>query len=190
MTRHAGPSSQLLAARRAGASGQSIVESTLVILLVCLIFFGFLQVAVLYNHERVLQFASFAAARSATVGFLPEIYDRAYKVAAIPASGSNLTLTAAGPKELLAYEQITIPLYLNRAVAMDYEYWEEPGMSPVIQFNTPGSGMLQEFHEQTHPLVIPLAGAYYQSRPSGRYEYTVSIPNESSQAWHYQHYLK
>ena len=133
--------------RRTNEGGQSIVESCLVIILVCLIFFGFLQVALLYNDERVLQFASFAAARSATVGFNQDTFTRAYRAAAIPASGTNLAAKGLGPKELLGLERIGIPLYLNNdpVANLNYDYWDSMDMTPQI-YPDSAAMLLAEYH--------------------------------------------
>ena len=175
-------------ARRFKAGGQSLVESCVVIMVVLLIFHGFLQAALLYNHERVLQFASFASARSATVGFNEDVYTRAYRAAAIPASGLMRT---PGPNQSqpaqLGLETAIIPCYLNpenSAGILQYEYWDTYRMDPVI---TGGGATIQEYHHQEHPLQIwkdsGLLWAFY-----GRD--TVTIANDVSMGLHYQHYLQ
>jgi len=138
-----------------------VVESFFVIMLLCLIFWGFLQAALLYNHERVLQFASFAAARSAAVGYQQEIYKRAYRVAAIPASGAMLAPTAnwTGPNQ--QYQQLgvelpsLIPQYLGMAPTgnMDYTYWDQYDMRPTIIAT---ATMMTEQHGQQYPIEMPI----------------------------------
>ena len=175
-------------ARRSGKSGQSLVESCVVITVVLLIFYGFLQVALLYNHERVLQFASFASARSATVGFNQDVYTRAYRAAAIPASGPMQTpgQNQSQPAQL-GLETAIIPCYLNPENGtgiLHYEHWDTYRMDPVIS----GSGtMLQEYHEQEHPLQIwkdsGLLWAFFGKD-------TVTIANDVTMGLHYEHYLQ
>jgi hypothetical protein len=164
-----------------------------VIILLCLIFFGFLQVGILYNHERVLQFASFASARSATVGFDPDIYNRAYRVGAIAASGQMLAPgQGQSPKDQLVTELITIPLYQFRTQNMDYEYWDRYGMMANIQLNAPSARMLREQNPQRHPLDMPLAAAFYPRDSSGNVVITMrgQPDDRTDMAWHYQHYLQ
>lgn len=169
-----------------------MVESVFVIMLLCLIFWGFLQVAVLYNHERVLQFASFASARSAAVGFNQETYLRAYRAAAIPASGAMLSPDQnRSQMEQLGIETIVIPLYLNQAVRgdMDYVYWGQYNMQPGISANT-ATRILSETHIQEHPLEMPMVGAYY--RLNGGTNATINMMQNirTDLGLHYEHYLQ
>lgn len=192
--------SQLLAARRAGESGQATVESAIVIIIICLVFFGCLQVATLYNDERVLSYASFMATRSAVVGFQQEVYNRAYEVAAIPASGQLLGMrrqTLPFPTQKLQWqaERDTIPLYidprnLNKRALLNYEYWDPFNMKPT--FYNYESGVAYEYHEQAHPLVFPMAGAYYSKdrKSVAGYDYIVDIPVKGETASHYNYYLQ
>jgi hypothetical protein len=151
-----------------------MVESVFVIMLLCLIFWGFLQAALLYNHERVLHFASFATARSATVGFLPELYLRSYRVAAIPASGTMLSPVDGRNSgawsgqnqqaQQLGVETLLIPLYLRRVPEgnLNYAYWDQYNMQPGIQGNPLSATMIGEQHDQEHPMEMPMVGAYYR----------------------------
>jgi hypothetical protein len=151
-----------------------------------------LQAAILYNHERVLQFASFAAARSATVGFNTETYTRAYRAAAIPASGTMLSPGRNMTQmEQLALETMVIPLYLNRAVGgdMNYGHWDPYNMRAVISENR-STRMLSENHDQEHPLEMPMVGAYY--RLNGQTNATIWMMqnNRTDLGLHYEHYLQ
>ena len=185
------------------AGGQSMVESVVVILLLCLIFWGFLQAALLYNHERVLQFASFATARSATVGFQPELYLRSYRVAAIPASGTMLAPIDSrssgnwtGPNQQaqqLGVETMLIPLYLRRAPTgnLNYTYWDQYNMQPGIQPGNPlSSTMLGEQHDQEHPLEMPMVGAYYRLNRGTNATITMMRDIRTEIASHCQFYLQ
>ncbi len=148
--------------------GQTVVESFFVILLLCLMFWGFLQAALLYNHERVLQFASFAAARSASVGFRSEVYTRAYRVASIAASGAMLApvnSTTSGnwtganqQMQQLGVEQPIIPLYLGMASTrnLDYDYWDRYDMQPRITGAGSQSITVTEQHDQAYPIEMPI----------------------------------
>ena len=182
--------------------GQAMVESVFVIMLLCLIFWGFLQAALLYNHERVLQFASFASARSATVGFLPELYLRSYRVAAIPASGTMLApvdsrnsgnWTGANQQmQQLGVETMLIPLYLRQAPTgnLNYAYWDQYNMRPNIQPNPLGAIMLGEQHDQEHPLEMPMAGAYYRLNHGTNATIMMMHDIRTDMASHCQFYLQ
>jgi hypothetical protein len=163
-------------------------------MVILLVFYGFLQAALLYNHERVLQFASFAAARSATVGFRADgsedinVAMRAYRAAAIPAAG---LMTTPGPGQSqpaqLGLEVAIIPAYLNpenSAGILRYENWDTYRMEPVI---TGGGAAIGEYHEQELPLQIwknsGLLWAFFGKD-------TVTIANDVTMGLHYQHYLQ
>ncbi|MCX6899014.1 MAG: hypothetical protein NT105_09955 [Verrucomicrobia bacterium] len=166
-------------------------------MLLCLIFWGFLQAALLYNHERVLQFASFATARSATVGFLPELYLRSYRVAAIPASGTMLAPNqnwsgANQQMQQLGTETMLIPLYLRQDPTgnLNYTYWDQYNMRPTILPNVPSANMLEETHVQEHPLEMPMAGAYYRLNRGTNATVQMMGNIKTDMAWHYTFYLQ
>lgn len=174
-----------------------MVESVFVIMLLCLIFWGLLQAALLYNHERVLQFASFASARSATVGFQQDFYNRSYRVAAIPASGTmlapNQNWTGANQQlQQLGTETMLIPLYLRRAPTgnLDYSFWDRYNMLPNILPNVPSANMLEESHVQEHPLEMPMVGAYYNLNRGTNATVQMMSNIRTDMAWHYTFYLQ
>lgn len=71
-------------------SGQAMLESIIVILTVCLVLFGLLQVAIVYTGQEVLHHAAARAARARSVGFNDWMVDKAVNVAVIPNSGERL----------------------------------------------------------------------------------------------------
>lgn len=192
MTRHRDHRWLLQQGARRANGGQSMVESVFVIMVLCLIFWGFLQAALLYNHERVLQFASFASARSAAVGFNQETSKRAYRVAAIPASGTMLSPDQnRSQMEQLGIETIAIPLYLNQAVGgnMDYAYWDRYSMVPNISANT-ATRVLSENHDQEHPLEMPMVGAYYRLNHGTNSTINMMQNIRTDLGLHYERYLQ
>jgi hypothetical protein len=181
-----------LCRRASGEGGQSLVESCFVIILLCLIFFGFLQVGILYNHERVLQLASFISARSATVGFNEEVYSRAYRAAAVAASGHmEAPFSNISEQEQLRYEAPRnidglIGRYinpLNSRGILDYQYWDPYQMEPNI---TAGGTTLQETHKQAHPMEIlrdsGLLRVFFDTD-------TIRFPSDVTMGCHYSYYL-
>lgn len=76
-------------------------ESFLVILFTCLLLFGLLQVAVVFNAREVLHHSAARAARARTVGFNAWMVRKAQRVAAIPNSGPMLEPVVAPPLPLL-----------------------------------------------------------------------------------------
>ncbi len=120
-------------------SGQAALESLLVILFVCIIFFGILQAAFVFTGGEILHHAAARAARARSVGFNNWMAAKAMRVASIPNSGrmiepvfqplqNNLPLGAnpspgaawdsafiANPSvsERAAFERVRIPAYLT-----------------------------------------------------------------------------
>ncbi|TAN38330.1 MAG: pilus assembly protein [Verrucomicrobia bacterium] len=68
-------------------AGQSLIESCMVIAILCLVLFGGIQVSQLYMAHEVLDHAAFCGARSRSVGFNDFMVDKTIRVAAIPLAG-------------------------------------------------------------------------------------------------------
>ncbi|MBO7299667.1 MAG: hypothetical protein J6V41_07690 [Kiritimatiellae bacterium] len=94
-----------------------MLESIIVILTVCLVLFGLLQVAIVYTGQEVLHHAAARAARARAVGFNDWMVHKAVKVAVIPNSGERL-------------EPIT-PNYVNSGISSD----ATPGEAMDIAFS-------------------------------------------------------
>ena len=70
--------------------GQAMLETLLVMLVLCLLFFGLLQVALVFNAREVLHHSAARAARARAVGFNDWMTTKAQRVAAIPNSGRTV----------------------------------------------------------------------------------------------------
>jgi hypothetical protein len=77
----------LNATGRAGREGQAMVESCLVIVLICLMFLGLFQVIQAYAFREVLDHAAARTARARAVGFNDWMLDKCMRVAVIPNAG-------------------------------------------------------------------------------------------------------
>jgi hypothetical protein len=77
---------QLLRSRRM-LSGQSLIESCLVIAILCLVLFGGMQVSQLYMAHEVLDNAALCGARARSVGLNDFMVDKTIRVASIPVAG-------------------------------------------------------------------------------------------------------
>lgn len=133
-------------------AGQSLVEACIIMMLLCLIFFGLLQVSQLSVSREVLDYAASCGVRARTVGFNDFMCGKVIRVAAIPNAGQMLepqvvrqpnppafartageawdTALRAQPASLqYAAESARIPLYLGAdhpgrlPGILDYEYW-------------------------------------------------------------------
>ena len=76
--------------RVSSRSGQAIIESFVVILLISLLLFGLLQVITVFNAREILHHSAARAARARSVGFNHWMVTKSMRVAAIPNSGEML----------------------------------------------------------------------------------------------------
>ena len=108
--------------------GQTILESTLSMLLLCIILMGLLQLFHLYVAQMLTDFSSFYTARSKAVGFADYIVERAGRVLVAAASGprswpedatgdENVSSSGTYNEEMMLHE------YLSGERWMEYQYW-------------------------------------------------------------------
>lgn len=71
-------------------SGQAMIESIIVILVTCLLFFGLFQLAHGFARREVLRHAAARAARARTVGFNGWMVSKVMRAASIPNAGNML----------------------------------------------------------------------------------------------------
>lgn len=145
--------------------GQSLIESCLVLALVCLVFFGLFQVSRLFAAKEVLQYAAERGARAKTVGFNRFMVHKTVRIGAIPNAGRMLNPgPGGGPAREHAAESARIPLYLGAEywgrldAILDYEDWDSIDVPPVSSL---GNGTLSLTLEQEYPLRSPFHRAFY-----------------------------
>ena len=112
--------------RRKGARGQSILESLLCMIVLCLILFGLLQIFNLAVAKLLTEYSAYRTSRSYSVGFADYLLSRSSQVAAIGASGKmvepdNREYTSL-PQQFDA-EALMIPEYISGTSWLEYEYW-------------------------------------------------------------------
>ncbi len=144
--------------------GQALIESYIVILLICLICFGLLQISRFFAAREILDYAAARGARARTVGFNRFMLLKAVRVAAIPSAGRLLVPERdGGLAAQQRLEEARIPLYLGArgsgqlAGILQYEYW------PDIDFSHRQAGFDQIDFEtrQNIPFTFPLHRLYY-----------------------------
>ena len=116
-----------------GCSGQSLVESCVVIGIICLFLMGLFQLSQLYMAREIMMYAAGRGARARTVGFNEYMVYKTVRVAAIPASGRMLDRPDAikSPAAQRNLERGRIPLYLAEdhwarlSAILDYTNWPE-----------------------------------------------------------------
>lgn len=107
--------------------GQSMLESMLCMIVLCLILFGFLQVFNIAIAKLLCDYSAYRSARSYAVGFQNFLINRSARVAAIGASGQLVepdNQDFGTPMNQFAFERVMIPEYLQGARWIEYEYWE------------------------------------------------------------------
>lgn len=187
--RQTGPTAEPLRVRRDRArSGQAILESALVIVLISFVAFGVLQLAQLYVARSVLTASAAAGARARSVGFNQFMVQKVARAAAIPTAGameypvvprdpalasfwgsrSAGTLWSAalhgggGVSPQAAVEIALIPHYLEAEHAgrlnAILRYERWPDLR--IQQSLPSGGMVGVRTEQEVPLVFPFHRAF------------------------------
>lgn len=166
--------------RRKHEKGQAIVESTMCLLMICLILFGLLQIFYLYVAQVILDYSAFCTARGAAVGLYGRYSDggdaveegyilkRAMRVAAIGASGDLLTGEDGGgtpfspdgnPLSQFGWEREQIPWYLQWGWYLGYEYWDDMGdPEPETDNNCVRVRVGCEY-----PVDFPMKSAFFQS---------------------------
>ncbi len=175
-------------ARRHGRrSGQALIESCIVVLLLCLICFGLLQISRFFAAQEIMDYASARGARARTVGFNRFMVFKAVRVSTIPSAGTLLFPSLdGGPAAQQVVEQARIPLYLgaewhgNLSGILDYDLWGD------IRFShqQTGSGNQIDFQVyQDIPFTFPLHQLYYAGD-------SLEIRGEASIEKHFRLYLQ
>ncbi len=112
-------------------SGQSLIESCLVLIVVCIVFFGVFQISQLFAAQEILNYAAARGARAKSVGFNQFMVYKTVRVGAIPNAGQLANPdTLGGPAAQEEVESARIPLYLGAdnegrlGAILDYSAWD------------------------------------------------------------------
>ncbi|MDF7801608.1 pilus assembly protein [Pontiellaceae bacterium B1224] len=179
--------------RTARKEGAAIVESCLVIIVLCLILFGLLQVSYLIMSRDVISFSAFASARALTVGMNEEFVERVARVTTIPSAGppfrsgpQHTTLAQDTPGRMwdnavesspgsdqFWYEHYLIPWYLGAEdesqldSLLNYHYWVSSDTAVSAQSSAAGSQEAEVTVSQNVPLAFPFARAFFHEADMG-----------------------
>lgn len=112
-----------------GSSGQAIIESFIVIFIICILLFGLLQAAVVVAGSEILHHAAARAARARSVGFNEWMALKAMRVASIPNSGRMIEPV---------YDELVLASLFGRRPspgrAIDIALGADAGVSPRAVF--------------------------------------------------------
>lgn len=130
---------------RRSCSGAAVLESVLVMVVLLLILFGFLQLFQITMARALADFAAFRAARSASVGFRDYLVRREAKIKAIPASGVMVMPEESrnfdSAFEQFAFERSIIPFYSKGRQYLAYEHWESDAPTFHADYHCPYYGL-------------------------------------------------
>jgi Flp pilus assembly protein TadG len=175
--------------RKERKAGAALVESCLVIVMLCIILFGLLQVSYLVAARDVVSFSAFAACRSATVGMREEFVGRVARVTSIPTAGPmvnnafvdhvnvnanssagnawDTAMRASPSSDQYWVEKYNIPYYLGARYEEELTYWLNYynwiSSDTLITADTERSGgSVVVYVQQYVPLAFPFASGFYR----------------------------
>lgn len=126
--------------------GATILESLMCILLLCLIFFGLMQIFQWSMAKMLSQYSSFYAAKAYSLGYSRSIVERASRIAITGASGEDIsavpTVAPFSQQNLsdAAEEYMFYGKYGPHAI--NYEYWEPDVITsetPIVEIHHPNT---------------------------------------------------
>ena len=167
-------------------AGQALLETCIIMMLMCLIFFGLLQLSQLSASREILDYAASCGTRARTVGFNKFMVDKVIWVATIPNAGpiteptvdraANPAAFSGAPGQAWDYalraqptspqypiESARIPLFLGADNVgrlngiLDYENWD----TISYDFYDNGGSGLGVNTRQSVPLWAPLHRLIY-----------------------------
>ena len=170
--------------------GSSLVESCLVIALLCLILFGILQVVYMVAARNVINYSAVATARSASIGMNDFMLKKISRYTTIPTAGpartpyglerikpegdsmgsqwSNAISRKRNPSSALGQYEVGVKeAYYMSSVSehnllLDYDNWQRE--ETRVAFSVEEDAKLDMLHvkvEQYIPLTLPLARAFF-----------------------------
>lgn len=141
--------------RRQRCEGAALLESCIVIVLLCLILFGMLQLSIVTAAHDVNIYAASCGARCAAVGYDNDMIEKAIRVAALPNLGPR-------PGMGISVERQVIKQYLltdgdQWLYYVPSEYWNSlAGYDANL-----GADKVRVQLTQNYPLFIPFVRAFY-----------------------------
>ncbi len=148
--------------RRKRCEGAALIESCIVIILLCLILFGILQISLVTAAYDVNLYAASCAARSAAVGYRDErqedMANKVFNVAALPTLGPKPGMSISVERHvaksyLLTDQGEELLSYVPDA------YWNS--LPNPVQINRSGGMVVVTMDDESYPLTIPFVRAFY-----------------------------
>ena len=138
--------------------GQALIESCIVIGLICLLLMGLFQLVQLFMAREILDYAAARGARAKSVGFSDFMVEKTVRIGAIANAGELLVpeRTGNGPwAQWTGFESPRIPHYLQGdewelQFTLDYALWDTIRWS----YSAPASAILHFEVHQDLPLMF------------------------------------
>lgn len=119
-------------------SGASMVETMIALILMCLIFFGALQIFQWAMAKMFCNYAAFYAGKAYSLGYSVRTINKAARIAAIPISGPDDDNILQLDKKLL---EMRLRMYMASGNAgVVFPYWDAVGDDPDLRVNYPAKG--------------------------------------------------
>jgi len=169
--------------------GAAMVESCIVMVLLCLILFGILQVSYVVAARNVVSYTAIATARAASVGLNDFMLHKVSHYASIPTAGpvstptgfgsakpegksvgamwdnaiarDNEVVSALGTYEIAVKEAYHMAGPEGFRSILDYENWQRDETGIRVGYERDGNNVITLEIEQTVPLVLPFSQVFF-----------------------------
>ena len=169
--------------------GSALVESCLVMALLCLILFGILQVVQVVAARNVINYSAVATARAATVGLNDFMLFKVSRYATIPTAGpavtppgfervrpegesagslfmnsfsrQNATRSPLGTYEIGVKKSYHMAGLASHDLILDYENWQHEESKVQGSYFRDGDGLIHLTIEQYVPLSLPFSKLFF-----------------------------
>lgn len=124
--------------KKKNESGASMLETMIALTLMCLIFFGALQLWQWAMAKMFCNYAAFYAGKAYSLGYSVRTINKAARIAAIPVSGPD-------DDKILKLDKKTLETRLRTYMAsgnagVDFPYWDAKGKDPNLKVSHPTDG--------------------------------------------------
>ena len=124
--------------KRKKQSGASLLESMIALLLMCLIFFGALQLWQWAMAKMFCNYAAFYAGKAYSLGYSVRTINKAARVAAMAISGPDEDRIMHLEKKAL---ETRMRMYMASGNAgVHFPYWDARGRNPNLRVSHPANG--------------------------------------------------
>ena len=187
-----------------GKQGSALVESCLVIAILCLILFGILQVVYMVAARNVINYSAVATARAASVGLNDFMLSKVSRYTTIPTAGpvktpqgferirpqgeqagsvwrnsiskKNNPMSALGQYEVGVKEAYHLAGVAEHNLILDYDNWQREDTS--VMFTVEEDAKLDMLHvevKQYVPLVMPFSKVFFGHYPTVKAERNLEL---------------